>query len=110
MDSDLVTVEYAKWHLRIDGADDDAWLTLAIKGVSRVVREWCGNDDARIMEADGVTVRANVVTAVLVEVAYQYANREGPAAAYQQDWYLNGYTLSAGATAFLQPNRLPVVV
>ncbi len=109
MASDLVTVDDAKEQLRIDDTADDTWLALAIAGVSRVVREWCGNDDARIMEEDGVTVRPNVVTAVLVEIAYQYANREGPAAAYQQDWYLNGYTLSAGATAFLQPNRRPVV-
>lgn len=105
--ADLVSLEVVKLQLRIDGADDDAWLAAAISGASCAVVQWCGGDESKLMD-DGGEVFPNVITAVLVEVAYLYANREGPDAAYVLAWYANGYPLSAGATAFLQPYHRPV--
>lgn len=107
--ADLVTLADAKEQLRIDGTADDTWLQTAISGVSSAVLQWCGGDAVRLHELDGVTVRPNVVTAVLVELAYLYAHREGPDAAYVLAWYANGYPLSAGATAFLQSSHMPVI-
>lgn len=102
----LVDLNYAKEQLRIDGEADDAWLQLAIDGASHAVRQWC---TAGVEDVDG-TVLPNVVLAVLVEVAYQSANREGPAVAYLQDWFAAGYPLSAGCVALLQSQHVPVLV
>lgn len=107
--ADLVTLTDAKEQLRIDGADDDAWLTAAIAGVSHAVVQWCGGDESKVRDAGG-EVLPNVVTAAMVEIAFQYANREGPEAAYVLAWHANGYPLSAGATAFLQSLHKPVCV
>lgn len=104
---ELVSIETAKTQLRIDGTDDDAWLQNAIRGVSRAVVQWCGGDPTKLQYAGGETL-FEVQTAVLVEIAYLYANREGPDAAYVLNWYANGYPLSAGCTAFLQPLHTPV--
>lgn len=106
---DLIGLSYAKEQLRIDGDADDVWLGLAIRGVSQAVVAWCGGDVARLQDEDGTT-RADVVTAVMVEVAYQYENRAAPQAAYIADWYTRGYVLSAGCTAFLQRYHKPVCV
>jgi len=106
----LVGVADARVQLRIDEGDDDAWLQAAIWGVSRAVVQWCGGDATKLQSADdvGVYTLPQVATAVLVEIAYQYANREGPDAAYILNWYSNGYPLSAGCTALLQPFHKPV--
>lgn len=109
---ELVTVDDAAGQMRIDTTEDDAWLTAAIRGVSLVVLRWCGGDIATIAEVDAdgdiLRVQPDVVHAVLIELAYQYANREGPSVAYMQDWYAVGYSLSAGAVALLQSYHTPV--
>lgn len=103
----LVDITAAKGQLRIDGDADDAWLQSAIWGVSHAVVQWCGGDVTKLRDVDGNTL-PNVATAALVEIAYLYANREGPEAAYVLAWYANGYALSAGATAWLQSLHKPV--
>lgn len=109
---ELVTLDNVKDQLRLDTTADDAWLSAVIRAVSLVVLNWCGGDLATIAEvdADGIILRVHpdVVHAVLVEVAYQYANREGPSVAYMADWYARGYSLSAGAVALLQHYHKPV--
>lgn len=104
----LVGVAEAQAQLRLD--EDDAWLQGAIFAVSAAVVKWCGGDVTKLQAEDdtGVYTLWDVRRAVLVEIAYQYANREGPQAAYVQDWYANGYPLSAGCTALLQPYHKPV--
>lgn len=107
---ELVDVADARLQLHIDGTDDDAWLQAAVWGVSRAVVQWCGGDVTKLQESDdlGTYTLPQVATAVLVELAYLYANREGPEAAYVLAWYASGYPLSAGCTAFLQPFHKPV--
>jgi hypothetical protein len=109
---ELVTLDNVKDQLRLDTTADDAWLSAVIRGVSLVVLRWCGGDIATITETDTdtdtVRVQPDVVHAVLIELAYQYANREGPSVAYMADWYARGYSLSAGAVALLQHYHKPV--
>jgi hypothetical protein len=105
---ELVDLQAAREQLRIDSDDDDDWLQAAIWGVSRAVVQWCGGDVTKLQDDTGTYTLQDVANAVLVELAYQYANREGPTAAYVQNWYAQGYPLSAGCTAFLQPFHKPV--
>lgn len=133
---ELVTPEDARSQLRLDevgsdGGADDAWLALAIPGVSEAVRSWLKDDwrlylperdtaGAIVTDSDGNPVPAEdsggaqivhptVRLAVLVELASQFRFREGegenavsPDAGY-------GYTLSKGATSLLSGLRKPTV-
>lgn len=132
---ELVTIDDARAQLRLEeidsgGGADDAWLGLAIPGVSEAVRSWL-KDDWRLYlperdsvgaivansdgdpvpaeDSDGPIVHPTVRLAVLVDLASQFRFREGegendvdPAAGY-------GYTLSKGATALLSGLRKSTV-
>ncbi|MAS10305.1 head-tail connector protein [Salinisphaera sp.] len=100
----LITADEAKEHLRLDDADTP-WLNMAIPTVENAVIMWCGSE-SRLYNADD-ELHECVRLAVLVELARQYIQREGPQQKNQIDWFMNGYSLGPGATALLQPLRCP---
>lgn len=124
----LVTLEMARNHLRIDGADDDDWLATWIPAASDVVLLWL-KDDWRAYElevdsngdvvvdssgnpvpaydSNGPIVRPAVQAAVLVElgVMYRYRDGDGP----QQPTIGYGYVLCPRATSLLAALRKPTL-
>lgn len=99
MATDLVTLEEAYNHLRLDydsgGSDDDAWLTVFIPAISIAVSEWLkveyrlympelDSAGEPILDSAGdpvpaipLVVNPLVKAAVLVELSSQYRWREG---------------------------------
>ena len=131
--ADLVTVEEARAHLRIDNDADDAWLATWILAISQAVFTWLkdewrayelltvdgvvvkdSNDDPIILEdSNGPVIKPLVTAACLVELASQYRFRDGnPNQTFTGDLYNGryGYILSQGATALLQALRKTTVV
>ena len=133
---ELVTIDDARQQLRLDeidsnGGADDAWLALAIPGVSEAVRSWLKDDwrlylperdtaGAIITDTDGDPIPAedsngNPIThptvrvAVLLELASQFRYREGEGENVVPADAGHGYTLSKGATAILAGLRKPTV-
>jgi len=133
---ELVTIDDARQQLRLDeidsnGGADDAWLALAIPGVSEAVRSWLKDDwrlylperdtaGAVITDTDGDPIPAedsngNPIThptvrlAVLLELASQFRYREGEGENVVPADAGHGYTLSKGATALLAGLRKPTV-
>ena len=133
---ELVTIDDARQQLRLDeidsnGGADDAWLALAIPGVSEAVRSWLKDDwrlylperdtaGAVITDTDGDPIPAedsngNPIThptvrlAVLLELASQFRYREGEGENVVPADAGHGYTLSKGATAMLAGLRKPTV-
>lgn len=128
MATDLITIDQAYAHLRIDaGGADDAWLQIFIPAICEAVSVWV-KDDARLylpeIDSSGMevfdsagepipdqplTVRPVVQAAVLIELESQYRFRGGstdntmpPDAGY-------GYVLNKASTALLQPLRMTTV-
>ena len=128
---ELVAIEDAREQLRLDSADNDPWLAIAIPAISEAVRLWLkagwrlymparDSDGAVIVDSDGNPVPAEdsdgpivhptVRLAVLVELSSQFRFREGegtdnvvtPDAGY-------GYVLNKASTALLTPLRRPTV-
>ena len=133
---ELVTIDDARQQLRLDeidsnGGADDAWLALAIPGVSEAVRSWLKDDwrlylperdtsGAVITDTDGDPIPAedsngNPIThptvrlAVLLELASQFRYREGEGENVVPADAGHGYTLSKGATAILAGLRKPTL-
>jgi hypothetical protein len=133
---ELVTIDDARQQLRLDeidssGGADDAWLALAIPGVSEAVRTWLkddwrlylperDSDGAVITDTDGDPIPAEdsngspithptVRLAVLLELASQFRYREGEGENVVPADAGHGYTLSKGATALLSGLRKPTV-
>ena len=132
---ELVTIEDARAQLRLDEVDsdggaDDAWLALAIPGVSEAVRSWLKDDwrlylperdsDGVIVtdsdgdpvpaeDSDGPIVHPTVRLAVLVELASQFRFREGEGDNGIDPSAGHGYVLSKGATALLSGLRKSTV-
>lgn len=133
---ELVTIDDARQQLRLDeidsnGGADDAWLALAIPGVSEAVRSWLKDDwrlylperdtaGAVITDTDGDPIpsedsNGNPIThptvrlAVLLELASQFRYREGEGENVVPADAGHGYTLSKGATAILAGLRKPTV-
>jgi hypothetical protein len=132
----LVTIDDARQQLRLDeidsnGGADDAWLDLAIPGVSEAVRTWL-KDEWRlylperdtagviITDTNGDPIPAedtsgNPIThptvrlAVLLELASQFRYREGEGENVVTADAGHGYTLSKGATAILAGLRKPTL-
>lgn len=107
----IISEAEAKEHLRLDGTADNAWLTLTIPAVESAIIRWVGAE-SRLYEidaqGDSEVIRC-VELAALVELAYQYRFREGAENTKMIDYYRQGFVLSAGATALLQPLRVPTV-
>lgn len=130
--SNLVTLDEARDHLRLDEGPDDTWLATWIPVVSEAVALWLkdewrlyqsevGSDGEPVLDSDGrpvvvldsdgePVVRWAVKAACLVELASQYRFREGegkdnvmPADAG------HGYVLNKASTALLTPLRRPTV-
>lgn len=133
---ELVTIDDARQQLRLDegdsgGSADDAWLALAIPGVSEAVRTWLKDDwrlylperdsaGAVITDTDGDPIPAEdsnghrithptVRLAVMLELASQFRFREGEGDNVVPPDAGHGYTLSKGATALLAGLRKPTV-
>lgn len=125
---DLVTVDEAMAHLRLDTEADEAWLEIFIPAVSEAVSLWL-KDEWRLYEPsldsngdviedssgdpipalddeDLPTARSVVRAAVLVELASQYRFREGEG---QENVVTpdagHGYTLNKASTALLSGLR-----
>lgn len=133
MATDLVTLEQAYEHLRLDvdgtsGSPDDAWLMIFIQAISQSVSNWV-KDDARlyvpevdssgnpVLDSSGepipalpLTVLPVVQGAVLVELASVYRFREGEGkdnVVPSDAGY--GYVLNKTSTAMLAPLRKSTV-
>lgn len=119
----LVTIEQARAHLRIDGDFDDDWLSAAIPAVSQAVLLWL-KDESRAFQPEidsngdeavdsngdpSLMVRPIVRMATLVELATLYRYREGEGNTGVPQHWGHGYTLSVGATALLTPLRKSTV-
>lgn len=134
--AELVTLEEARAHLRLDepdsdGGPDDLWLAVFIPAVSEAVLNWL-KDEWRAyypeMDSNGVvstdsngdpipaiplTPKLSVKAAVLVELGSQYRFREGegdngtPTGDLYSGRY--GYTLNKTSTALLHSLRKPTV-
>jgi hypothetical protein len=133
---ELVTIDDARQQLRLDegnsdGGADDAWLALAIPGISEAVRSWLKDDwrlylperdsDGQVItDTDGDPIPAEdtsgspithptVRLAVMLELASQFRFREGEGDNVVPPDAGHGYTLSKGATALLAGLRKPTV-
>lgn len=129
--ADLVSLDEAAGHLRIDNDAEDQWLALWITAISQAVLSWLKNDwrayvpaldssgnpivDSHgdeipaIDESGELTVKPMVKAAVLVELAQQYRFRDGSGAAAVPSHWGHGYTLGAGATSLLSSLRKSTV-
>jgi hypothetical protein len=128
--ADLVTMEQARNHLRTDSAADDDWLEMMIPAISGAVLSWLKQDwrayvpetDAEgdvivdsngdpipLEDSNGMTVKPQVMAAVLVELGQQYRFRDGSDAAAVPSHWGHGYVLGAGATSLLSSLRKSTV-
>ncbi len=128
---ELVTIEEARAHLRIDdvdsdGSPDDLWLSIFMPAISEAVANWL-KDEWRLYVAEvdsgGVVVdssgdpvpalplaaRPVVKAATLIELERQYRFRGGESEADVQSHEGHGYTLGKGATALLSSLRKSTV-
>ena len=128
---ELVTIEEARAHLRIDDVDsdggpDDLWLSIFMPAISEAVANWL-KDEWRLYVAEvdsgGVVVdssgdpvpalplaaRPVVKAATLIELERQYRFRGGESEADVQSHEGHGYTLGKGATALLSSLRKSTV-
>ncbi|ARU04750.1 hypothetical protein CCO03_08730 [Comamonas serinivorans] len=80
----LVTLEQAKEHLRVDGNDEDDLIQLkldaaheqAVQYLNRSVYDTQAEVDAAVDEDRPMVVNASVKTAILLTLGHLYANRE----------------------------------
>ena len=128
---ELVTIEEARAHLRIDdvysdGSPDDLWLSIFMPAISEAVANWL-KDEWRLYVAEvdsgGVVVdssgdpvpalplaaRPVVKAATLIELERQFRFRGGESEADVQSHEGHGYTLGKGATALLSSLRKSTV-
>lgn len=131
--ADLVTLEEARAHLRLDdpdsdGGPDDLWLQAFIPAVSEAVLGWLkdpfrayvpeidSNGDPVLdsngdpIPADPLVAKFSVRAAVLIELASVFRFREGEGrdnVVPSADGH--GYTLNKVSTALLTPIRKPTV-
>lgn len=133
--TDLVTLDEARAHLRIDdydsaGGADDAWLSLFITAISSAIQLWLKDDwrpyqleldsdgellldsaeePVPVLDSAGDPVLQPVVRAAcLIELDRQYRYRDGGDGTTDvPNEHGHGYTLGRGATALLTPLRKP---
>lgn len=123
--ADLVTVDQARAHIRIDTALDDPWLEMWIPAISEAVLSWLkdewrayvpsgeidsNGDPIPAVDSQGdPIVKKMVKSAVLIELAQQYRFRDGSDAAAVPSHWGHGYVLGAGATSLLSSLRKSTV-
>jgi hypothetical protein len=128
--ADLVTMEQARNHLRTDSAADDDWLEMMIPAISGAVLSWLkqdwrayvpetdadgdvivdsNGDPIPLEDSNGMTVKPQVMAAVLVELGQQCRFRDGSDAAAVPSHWGHGYVLGAGATSLLASLRKSTV-
>lgn len=107
----MVDLDEAKQHLRIDGADDDAWLALWIPAVSDAVLQWLKDPARAYVDPDAIPLKPKpmVKAAVLLELAQHYRFRDGKDAGAVPAHAGHGYILGAGATSLLSGLRKPTI-
>lgn len=127
----LITLEEAKHDLRIDGNDEDAWLSFWIPVASDAVMRWLkeprraympqvdSNGDpvkdsngnpVPVLDTNGDPVVRSVVRgAVSRQLAFMYRNRDSKDAGSFPEHAGHGYILCANATALLNGLRRPTV-
>jgi hypothetical protein len=125
--ADLVGMQDARDHLRLDNDADNSWLMAWIPAISQAVMTWLKDEwrayvlatdtDGNLLldssgepipEVDGEgdpIVKPLVGAAVLVELAQQYRFRDGSGAAAVPSHWGHGYVLGAGATSLLAALR-----
>lgn len=125
--ADLVGMQDARDHLRIDNDADNSWLMMWIPAISQAVMTWLKDEwrayvpatddegnvlfdssDEPILEEDGdgePIPKPIVSAAVLVELSQQYRFRDGSGAAAVPSHAGHGYVLGAGATSLLNGLR-----
>lgn len=119
----LVSVDEARLHLRVDSYADDLWIDIFITAISSAVMSWLKDDwrcyetiedsnGDKIEDSNGdqtpatdangdLIVQPIVKAAVLVELGQQYRFRDGSGAAQVMPHWGHGYVLGAGATSLL---------
>jgi hypothetical protein len=123
---DLVTLQQARDHLRIDNDADDAWLATWIPAISQAIGTWLKDEwrayelsrdaDGELLldsseepipleDSNGPIVKSVVTAACLVELAQQFRYRDGSEAAAVHSHWGHGYVLGAGATSLLSGLR-----
>lgn len=129
--TDLVTLDEAAAHLRVDTDADDQWIALFITAISGAVISWLkdewrvyvpaldsngkpitdsAGDEIPAVDGNGeYSVKPMVKAAVLVELAQQYRFRDGSGAAAVPSHWGHGYVLGAGATSLLSSLRKSTV-
>lgn len=125
--ADLVGMQDARDHLRIDNDADNSWLMMWIPAISQAVMTWLKDEwrayvpatddegnvlfdssDEPILEEDGdgePIPKPVVSAAVLVEISQQYRFRDGSGASAVPSHAGHGYVLGAGATSLLSALR-----
>lgn len=122
---ELVTMQEAEAHLRIDNDAETSWLKVFIPAISQGVATWL-KESWRLYEPSGVEdsqgnpipaqdsqgeyfVRPVVKAAVLIELAQAFRFRDGSGAAAVPAHAGHGYVLGAGATSLLSALRRSTV-
>lgn len=121
----LVSLQEAEAHLRIDNDAETPWLSVFIPVVSGAVAAWL-KDSWRLYQPSGFEdsqgnpipaedsegakfVDPVVKGAVLIELAQQFRFRDGSGAAAVPSHAGHGYVLGAGATSMLSGMRRSTV-
>lgn len=102
MTDDLITLEDALDHLRIDSGDDEGLVELYIKAASASIRTYLG--DGVYSDVESETIRDDVKVACMILVGDMYRYREGESPNSVDSRYGYGY-LPARITAMLFPYR-----
>lgn len=121
----LVSLQEAEAHLRLDSDAHTSWLSVFIPVVSGAVATWL-KDEWRLyvpsgfVDSQGVPIPEQdsqgvpfvnpvVKGAVLIEIAQQFRFRDGSGAAAVPSHWGHGYVLGAGATSMLSGLRRSTV-
>ncbi len=112
----LVSLEEARAHIRSDTNDDEADLTLKIKGASAAVMtyikvaSWADSSGLVPVDSSGVAYDTpdDIKSACLLLIGEFYKNREGEQSQPVDGQYGYGF-LSRAVLALLYPYRVPTV-
>ncbi|MFS7244783.1 head-tail connector protein [Rahnella inusitata] len=106
---ELVTLEQAKLHLRVDEDYGDADLTLKIQGGSAAILSYTQGSRDKIVDAQGVLIEGEelrrVQTAMLVLLGYFYRNRGG-----EEEEKLQQGELPFAVTMLIYDLRRPTII